>query len=71
MPGQSSRAIWKISRMLILPERAPGRNNVDDLRRDLTLLRARYDSGAVSPSTYSVICSLETEIAWIEHRSRA
>jgi hypothetical protein len=37
------------------------------LRNALELLRARYDSGAVSNATYTTIKSLEREIAWIEH----
>lgn len=38
------------------------------LRAELTLLRARYDSGAVSAAIYKVIKELETDIAWAEHR---
>jgi hypothetical protein len=40
------------------------------LRGELALLRARYDHGAVSPETYSVIRGLESELAWLEHRAR-
>ena len=38
------------------------------LRAELTLLRARYDSGAVSVAVYKVIRELEIDIAWAEHR---
>ncbi len=38
------------------------------LRSQLASLRARYDGGAVSPSMYTVIVDLETEIAWLEHQ---
>jgi hypothetical protein len=40
------------------------------LRDELAWLRARHDEGAVSPSTYRVIKSLETEIAWRQHAKR-
>jgi hypothetical protein len=38
------------------------------LRSELATIRARYDSGAVSPAIYSVIRQIETEIAWIEYK---
>jgi hypothetical protein len=38
-----------------------------ELRAELASLRARYDSGAVSPTVYSVIREIETELAWAEH----
>jgi len=44
---------------------------IDDLSRkraDLALLRARYDSGAVSAAVYAVIKRLECDIAWNEHK---
>ncbi len=37
------------------------------LRAELALLRARYDSGAISPAIYAVIRKIETDIAWGEH----
>jgi hypothetical protein len=37
------------------------------MRRDLALLRARYDSGAVQPGVYEIIRAIEIEIAWAEH----
>jgi hypothetical protein len=40
------------------------------LRRDLALLRARYDTGATQPGVYAVIRALEVEIAWAEHGER-
>ncbi len=39
-----------------------------ELRAELAVLRARYDGGAVSPAIYAVIRSIETTIAWAEHR---
>jgi hypothetical protein len=39
------------------------------LRAELALLVARYDSGAVSPAVYAVIRAIESDIAWLEHRS--
>ena len=44
--------------------------NATRLRAELALLLARYDHGAVAPSTYAIIRSIEIDIAWIEHRSR-
>jgi hypothetical protein len=35
---------------------------------ELALLRARYDSGAVSPAVYAAIKELETEVAWLNHK---
>jgi hypothetical protein len=40
------------------------------LRRDLALLRARYDTGASQPGVYEIIRTLEIEIAWAEHAER-
>ena len=50
---------------------APARNNfslpkVEDLRRELALLRSRYDAGAVPLAVYRVIRGLEVELAWLE-----
>jgi hypothetical protein len=39
-------------------------------RTELALLRAKYDSGAVSLGIYAVIKNLECEIAWLEHQER-
>jgi hypothetical protein len=39
-----------------------------DVRAQLALLQARYDTGAVPPSIFSIIRSLEIELSWIEHR---
>jgi hypothetical protein len=38
------------------------------LRYELELLRARYDSGAITPAVFSTIKAIEREIAWLEHR---
>ncbi len=40
------------------------------LKEQLEYLRARYDSGAVSPAMFKVIKELEREIAWFEHTAR-
>jgi hypothetical protein len=40
----------------------------EKLRDELSLLIARYDSGAVSPAVYAVIRAIESDIAWLEHR---
>jgi hypothetical protein len=41
------------------------------LRDELQRLRARYDSGTISPAIFAVIRELETSIAWIEHSREA
>ena len=41
------------------------------LRAALQWVRARHDSGAISPAVFSVIRMLETEIAWRQHRGEA
>jgi hypothetical protein len=40
------------------------------LQEQLEYLRARYDSGAVSPAIYQAIKKLETDVAWCEHTAR-
>jgi hypothetical protein len=40
------------------------------LQEQLAYLRARYDSGAVSPAIYQAIKKLETDVAWLEHTAR-
>lgn len=40
------------------------------LQEQLAYLRARYDSGAVSPAIYQAIKKLETDVAWCEHVAR-
>ena len=42
-----------------------------DVRAELALLQARYDSGAIPPAVYSAIRSLEVELAWLEHRGQS
>jgi hypothetical protein len=37
-------------------------------RDELKMLRARYDSGAVSQGVYAAIRQLEIDCAWREHR---
>jgi hypothetical protein len=36
----------------------------------LEYLRARYDSGALSPAVYQAIKKLETDVAWCEHMAQ-
>jgi hypothetical protein len=38
------------------------------LRGRLDQVRARHDSGAVSPAMYKAIRAMEEEIAWSEHK---
>jgi hypothetical protein len=38
------------------------------LRAERMTLLARYDSGAMSLAVYGVLKSVETDIAWREHR---
>ena len=39
------------------------------LRAALAWVRARHDSGAISPAVFSVIRMIETELAWCLHRA--
>ena len=39
------------------------------LRHQLAWLRARYDDGAISTGVYATIKTIETEIAWHDHRA--
>jgi hypothetical protein len=41
------------------------------LRAALAWVRARHDSGALSPATFTVLKILEVEIAWRQHRGEA
>jgi hypothetical protein len=41
------------------------------VRAELRRLQARYDGGAIPPAIFSVVRSLETELAWIEHGKRS
>ena len=36
----------------------------------LEYLRARYNSGALSPAVYQAIKKLETDVAWCEHMAQ-
>ena len=38
------------------------------LRDRLDQVRARYDSGAMSPGVYQAVKQIELEIAWCEHK---
>jgi hypothetical protein len=37
------------------------------LQIQLAALRARYDTGAVSPAVAAIIKSIEIDLAWLEH----
>jgi len=39
------------------------------LRGELETLRARYDSGAVTPAVFAIIHEIECELSWHEHHS--
>jgi hypothetical protein len=39
------------------------------LQMELAMLRARYESGAVSPAVYAAIKKLETEVAWLSYNT--
>jgi hypothetical protein len=41
------------------------------LRAALQWVRARHDSGAVSPAVFSVMRMIEVELSWLEHRGEA
>jgi hypothetical protein len=41
------------------------------LRAALAWVRARHDSGAVSPAVFSVMRMIEVELSWLEHRGEA
>jgi hypothetical protein len=38
------------------------------LRDERIWLLARHDSGAITPSIFKIVRSLEVDIAWAEHR---
>jgi hypothetical protein len=39
-------------------------------RSELAHLRARYDSGAISPAIYAAIKRLEQDVGWLEHTAK-
>jgi hypothetical protein len=51
--------------------KAEFRSHEQALRAALEWVRARHDSGALSPAVFAVIRMLETELAWLAHRSFA
>jgi hypothetical protein len=64
--------------MTLLHARASRRNSPpafpdheQALRQALEWVRARHDSGALSPGTFAVVRMLEVEIAWLQHRGDA
>jgi hypothetical protein len=66
-----------MKRMCLIHDRARERNNFPDssteerqLRAELDLLLARYDSGAIRPAVFTTIKALEVDIAWCQHRRR-
>jgi hypothetical protein len=57
--------------MELIPDCAPTRNiefPEQALRAALEWVRARHDTGAVSPGVSAVLKMIETELAWLEHR---
>jgi len=42
-----------------------------DVRAKLALLQARYDNNAFSPAVFSIVRSLEIELARIAHQGRS
>jgi hypothetical protein len=75
MPRRSG-ANWKLVTISTLHDRASQRNtdfpsHEQALRAALQWVRARHDSGAVSPAVFSVMRMIETELSWLEHRGEA
>jgi hypothetical protein len=65
--------------MFQIQDRVPARNtkfigfpsHEAALRQALEWVRARHDSGAVSPGVSAVLKMIETELAWRQHRGEA
>jgi hypothetical protein len=62
--------------MELIPDCAPARkaefpSHEAALRAALAWVRARHDSGAISPAVFSVIRMIETELSWLAHRGEA
>ena len=38
------------------------------LRLERLMILARHDSGAITPAVFKVVRTIETDIAWAEHR---
>jgi hypothetical protein len=61
--------------MSLIQDHVPPRNSFPDheqaLRDALGWVRARHDSGALSPATFTVLKMIETELAWRQHRGEA
>jgi hypothetical protein len=54
-----------------IPERkAEFPSHEQALRAALAWVRARHDSGAISPAVFSVIRMIETELSWLAHAHR-
>jgi len=58
-PGKTSPPIALAARV---------RKAEQDVRAKRALLQARYDHGALSPAVFSIVRSLEVELAWIAHQ---
>src|SRR5262245_31799163 len=50
-----------------LPESYSAGKAEQNVRAELARLRARYDGGAVPQAIFTIIRTLECELAWIEH----
>lgn len=62
--------------MSLIQDHIPGRNtdfpsHEQALRAALEWVRARHDSGALSPGVSAVVKMIETELAWLAHRGRS
>jgi hypothetical protein len=62
--------------MSLIQDHIPARNtdfpsHEQALRAALEWVRARHDSGTLSPGVSAVIKMIETELAWLAHRGEA
>jgi hypothetical protein len=62
--------------MSLIQDHVPARNtdfpsHEQALRAGLEWVRARHDSGAISPAVFSVMRMIEVELSWLEHRGEA
>jgi hypothetical protein len=62
--------------MALIQDHVPARkaefpSHEQALRAALAWVRARHDSGAISPAVFSVMRMIEVELSWLEHRGEA
>jgi hypothetical protein len=62
--------------MELIPDCTTSRNtnfpsHEQALRAALEWIRARHDSGAISPAVFSVMRMIEVELSWLAHRGEA